>query len=374
MVGNINLNYSAWTNRRAYNLAKKADTDENKGLQGSEVTDFVRSSIDNNIKKSEIYGLMGLTLSNARKTSTRAVADWSDADFKKAADFYNDNMTSYQRYSVSSKTYDILQDRLYKMEKGIDQALIDCDAYSDIMIVPRWHYRYYPRFEDRLINFDIADLRERTTKDMTSLQELKDKIEYIIEEANGETEHKSPTKTEYDVEAMAQKHLGMSYKEFAEKYKDELEFCKTVTYADFNHMDATQAEVYRKAKAYAKEMLTTTINEAHTVNWNIGERKLEETMKASGDMYTISEFEDDGITEQGLSEIKSGIMYQSFKEALIDKYNELKDSGEDNPETSVESAKSEEKPKKPVKCIINGALVVINPDGTIYNLNGQRIK
>jgi hypothetical protein len=37
-------------------------------------------------------------------------------------------------------------------------------------------------------------------------------------------------------------------------------------------------------------------------------------------MFTISEFEYDGITKEGLSEIKSGIMYKAFEEALIEKH------------------------------------------------------
>ena len=277
-------------------------------------------------------------------------------------------MDTTQRYSVTQKTYENMEERLYKMEKEIDKAFLECDAYHDIIIVPRWHYRFYPRFNDQLINFDIEDLRNRTTKDMESLQALKDKANSIIEEANGETTHTEPEKTHYDVDEIAQKHFGMSYEEFAAKYKDELDYCKYVTYADLRLMNDTQAYVYGRAKAYAAEMLNITINEAHNVNWNIGDKKLDATLKTSGDMMTISDFEYDGITDKGLAEIQSGITYKSFEDALIDKYNELKNA------TAIDSAETETKPQKPIKKIVNGKLLIFNPDNSIYDLNGNRIK
>ena len=253
------------------------------------------------------------------------------------------------------------------MEKAIDQAMMKCDAYKDIVIVPRWHYRFYPNFDDRLINFDIDELRQVTTRDMASLHELKDRLEYIVEEANGIESHTEPDKTEYDVDVLAQKYLGMSYQEFASKYKNELEFCKTVTYADFASMNETQRMVYSKAKAYAKEMLQTTILEAHTVNWDIGERKVDETLKATNDMYLISDFEYDGITKEGLAQIQSGIMYKAFEEALISKYQELDPDG-------VESVKGTKTVNEAKKIIVNGVVFIYHPDGKVYDEAGRRIK
>lgn len=294
----------------------------------------------------------------------------SNPDFEKAIDYYNKKMNYNQRYDVTTNTYDNLQTRLYNMEKAINQAYIDCEAYSDINIVPRWYYRFYPYFEDKLINFDIDNLRERTTNDMESLHELKDKIAYIIEEANGETTHKEPTKTEYDVDILAQKHFGMSYAEFSETYKNELDFCKTVTYADLIAMNETQRYVYAKAKAYAKEMLLTTINEAHVVNWDTGEKKLEETLKASGDMYIISEFEDDGITNENLSQIQSGIMFKAFEDALLNKYYELNINKTDN----ISNTKIQSKLKKSVKYFKNGKVIIVSPNDSSCDLNGQKLR
>ena len=364
---NINVDYSNWANQKAIQIAKQADKDGVKGLQGQEIADFMRTALSNNISKAEVFELMGLKLSSNRASDVNRVSVPENPNFDKAAEYYNTKMDYNQRYQVTQNTYTNLEQRLYNMEKNINQAYQDCEAYSDIMIMPRWHYSFYPYFEDRLINFNIDEIRTRTANDMESLHQLKDKVEYIMEEANGTTEHNEPAKTQYDIEALAQTYLGMSYEEFAETYKDELEFCKTVTYADLTSMNETQRMVYAKAKAYAKEMLTVTINEAHTVNWDVQERKLDETMKATGDMYTISEFEDDGITQEGISKLESGIMYKAFEQALIDKYNEL------NP-TDVKEIESDSSAKKPIKRIVNGAVLVFNPDGSVYDLKGNKIK
>lgn len=359
------IDYSVWNNQKAIQIAKNIDQDGVKGLQGKEIFDFVKTAKENKIEKTELFELMGLNISKNRAASL--VSRPSNPEFDKAVEFYNKELDLYQRSKVTSKAYDNLETRMYNMEKSIDNAFLECEAYADIVIVPRWHYRFYPLFDDKLINFDIDEIRERTTKDMASLNELRDKVEYIIEEANGETEHTTPKQNDYDVEKLAQKHLGMSYEEFAEKYKDELEFCKTVTYADLASMNETQRMVYAKAKAYAKEMLEITINEAHNTNWDIGDRKVEETLKASGDMFAISDFEDEGITDEGIANLKSGIMFKAFEEALIAKYREM------NP-TSVYGVEAKSTAKGPKKVIVNGVTLIYNPDGSVYNLNGQRIK
>ena len=353
----LDIDYSKWSDKNAAELAENIDTDGVKGLQGKEISKFAVSAMDNE--------LIGLTTAKTR-AGNRASKP-SNPAFEKAVNYYNDKMNSYQRYAVTQNTYTKLEERLYKMEHDINQAYVDCDAYSDIMIVPRWHYRYYPRWEDNLINFDIDDIRTRTKNDMDSLHQLKDKVEYIMEEANGVTTHTEPERTPYDIEDLAQKYLKMSYEDFAKEYKEKLDYFKTVTYEDIASMDSDTRAIYAKVKAYAREMLQTTVNEAHTVNWDIGERKTEETLKASGDMFTISEFEYDGITEEGLSEIKSGIMYKAFEEALIEKHRELDPTG-------IKEAKTEAKPNQPVKRVVNGSLLIFNPDGSIYDTAGKRIK
>ncbi len=355
------IDYSNWANTKLQAYAKQVDKDGVKGLNGQEIFEFARLAKTNNVERTEIAALLGANFSQKM-----SLPENRNPEFNKAAECYNDKMDSNERSEVTNNTYNNLQTRLYEMEKAVDDAFIECDAYKDMVIMPRGYYRYYPYFNDRLTNFDIEEIRNLTSKDMDSLHELKDKIEYIMENANGETEHNEPQRTEYDIEALAEKHLGMSYEEFASKYGAELEFCKTVTAADFSSMTETQRMVYRKAKAYAAEMLTTTINEAHTVNWDAGERKLEETLKATDDMYVISEFETDGITEDGLNSLKSGIMYKAFEEALVAKYKELEPSG-------IKEIQADKKDGVK-KVLINGQILIFTPDGSVYDTSGRRIK
>ena len=382
------IDYSVWINKQAAQIASSVDKDGVKGLQGKEIFDFTKAAKDNKIDKTEVYELLGLNVSKTRAGSTKAREH--SPEFDKAVEFYNSSMNSSQRYSVTRQAEMNITEILGDMERDINAAYQDCAAFNDpdMMVVRMSPYRYYmyPRFYDRLLNFDIDEIRTRTTKDMDSLNEIRDKIEYIMEKANGETTHTTPQKTEYDVDAIAQKHLGMSYEEFAQKYPKELENCKYVTYASLYNMDATQADVYSRAKSYAAEMMDITLSEAHNLHWDIQERKLYESLDASSDIYLISDFEFEGITPEGLAEFKSGISLNGFEQALIDKYNELKPEEEpDNPDEpdipdepdepdAITSAESESKPQKPVKRVVNGAVLIFNPDGTVYNLNGQRIK
>ena len=285
---------------------------------------------------------------NETNTTVSSIRSFNSTnpDFDKAVDYYNDKMTYSERYEVTRNTYTNLENRLYDLEKELDKAFQNCEAYQDIVIVPRWHYRFYPRFNDQLINFDLDELRTRTTKDMASLYKLRDDAACIFEKANGVEKHIEPEKIKYDVDEIATKHLGMSYKEFAESYKEELEFCKTVTYADLYTMSDSQKYVYYKAKAYAEDMLTTTVLEAHTVNWDISEKKVDETIKATNDMYSITDFEYDGITEREFNNIKSGITLKAFEDALLEKYK-------DYLKTAILNTNTDTIIKKPTKHISN---------------------
>ena len=361
------IDYSTWRNPTLQAIAKQSDKDGIKGLNGIEIFDFARTAKEQGIDNRTISELLGMEFSSKKPSEPLKSRNNRDPQFDHAVNYYNDKMDYNARYKVTNKTYSDLETRLYNMEKSIDQAFIDCAAYQDIVIVPRSYYKFYPYYNDRLLNFDIDEIRNLTSKDMNSLHELKDKIEHIMEEANGETEHNEPVRTEYDIEALAQKHLGMSYSEFVSKYSAELEFCKTVTAADLSSMTDTQRMVYSKAKAYATEMLNTTINEAHTVNWDAGERKLDETSKSTDDMIKISDFEYDGITEEGLNEIKSGIMYSAFEEALVEAYKNSDDSG-------VESVHKDNTSPKPRKILENGEIRIYSPDGSVYDTSGRKIK
>ena len=314
------------------------------------------------------------------KSATRKYNS-ENSDFNNAVNFYNDKMSYDDRYSVTRNTYDNLEIRLYNMEKDIDKAFQECEAYQDIVIIPRWHYRYQNRFEKELLNFDIDDIRNRTTKDMQSLYELRDKVNSVIEKANGDKEHQKIERPKYDVDEIAKKHLGMSYDEFKEKYKDEIERFKVFSIPDVKLGDTELLETYLKARDYVIEMLNKTVLEAQTTNWDIGEQKVEEALKTNEDMNVISDFEYDGITKKGLDEINSGISFQAFEDALIKKYNEYKSSegqntnGEQKPDetTSVDS-KELNNVTKTVKLVKNGKIIISSPDGSVYDLSGRQVE
>lgn len=315
-------------------------------------------TFSNNLIKGDVFERSNVKSEQVDKMSQKD----SDDDLKNAIDSYN-KLDYYERSELTYETSDSVQSKLYKMERRIDDAFANCKAYQDICIIPRWHYRYYPYMQEKLINFDIQEIRTRTDADMNSLQDLKDKIEYAIEDANGEKEHSKPAITHYDIEELAQKHLGMSYEDFDKEYHDELEFCKTVTYADFNLMNERQTFVYRKAKAYAKEMLETTINEARNTRFNYGERLLDETNKTSDDLNTITDFELDGIKDGSWTKLKSGIVINSFKEVL-------KKNLSDNTPNGIRDLTTKPLMTKSIKKIENGEVVVMTPNGLKYNTNG----
>ncbi len=316
-------------------------------------------SQSNGLVKEDIFERSNVKSEQVNKTSQKN----SDYDLKNAIDSYN-NLDYYDRSAITYETSDSVQSKLYRMEHRIDNAFANCKAYQDICIIPRWNYRYYPYIQDKLINFDIQEIRTRTDADVKSLQDLKDKIEYVIEDANGEKEHKKPETTNYDIEELAQKHLGMSYEDFDKEYHNELEFCKTVTYADFNLMNERQAFVYGKAKAYAKEMLETTINDARNTRLDYGERLLDETNKTSDDLISLTDFEFDGINDENWAKLKSGIVINSFKEVLMKNF-----SG--NNQNGINDLITKPSLTKTIKKIENGEVVVITPNGLKYHVNGR---
>lgn len=358
----VKINYHQGKNFTGDALFDKAENNGNKYQSGIVV--FTQENKTQNIERTNLYENLGVSFSSAKSLKLPV----QNPEFVAASEYYNNQLEVYERGNVTQKAYSNLEERLYKMEKGIDDAFIDCQAYQDIVIVPRWHYRYYPYVNDKLMQFDIEEIRNITAKDMQSLQDLKERIECVIAEANGEENYQKPEPTHYDIEELAQKHLGMTYADFAKLYKDELEFCKTVSSADLNAMNETQRMVYSKAKAYAAEMIQTTINEAHTTNWDAGNRKVDETMKATDDMLLLSDFETDGITEEGLSQIKSGILYKAFEDAVIEKY---KTSCIDN----ISKQTSQQASVKNIKKFnARNKRVEIQSGAFIYDTNGKRIQ
>ena len=380
--------YSNRMNQGAFQSARNLKNEEKTDLQSDPAAALSNSGDVSKTETSDSYKNMGLKLSGTRADAlgNREISP----EFQEAIDFYNDNMSYSQRHSVTNQAENNIIAALSKMEQDINTAYIECAAFKDpnIMVVRNSPYRHYiyPRWYDRLLHFDVDALRKQTTDDMNSLNEIRDKVEYIMEAANGDSEHHTPPKTEYDVDKIAEEYLETSYEDFAEKYPNELEKCKYVTFADIGNMNETEAYVYGRAKAYASAMLDITTNDAHNTHWDIQERKLYEALAASDAIYAISECEYDGITPEGLAGIDSPIAYNAFETALIEKYEPLKPAdttpdenpddgaGDDETETSIQNTEASNVQQKPVKRVVNGAVLIFNPDGSVYNIYGQRIK
>ena len=149
-------------------------------------------TFSNNLIKEDVFEKSNIKSEQADKTFQKD----SDNDLKNAINNYN-KLDYYNRSKLTYETSDSVQSKLYKMERRIDDVFANCRAYQDICIIPKWHYRYYPYMQEKLINFDVQEIRTRTDADMKSLQNLKDKIEYSIEDANGEKEHNNPKQMQY---------------------------------------------------------------------------------------------------------------------------------------------------------------------------------
>ena len=323
------INYTKWQNSNALKFAEQADDDKIKGLNRAiEIFNLVKFALESKVQKADLNELFNTEVPSAR---TRAALNSREisTEFQKAIDYYNTVMGSYQKYNITQDTYLALEKVLSEMEQGINEAFNNCKAYSEILITPSWYYRFYPYLMNHLDSFDIEEIRTKTSESMESLQNLKQEVEDIIAKAGGKEKGDTVERTSYDIEALAVKHLGMSYKDFAKNNRSIIEKCKTMTLAGMASLTPSEADAYSRLQAYAKEMIEITVQEAHTVRWNAGDRKVEETLKATGDMYKISEFEYDGISEQGLNELESDIMYNTFKKTLIDAYNKINPDGMD---------------------------------------------
>jgi len=360
------IDYSLWdTQTKA--IARRVDTDDNNGLNGIEIFNFARTALKSNVQADKISELLGFSAAKTRGSDESANSRAKTSEFDAAIKYFN-SLSYWDRGDIIDESDKNLTNRLYNMESGVRKALADCEAYNNIIVMARWHYRYYPYHytpvrNDPFMNFDIEEIRTKTTKDMKSLDELKYNIECAIEEAKGNEKPKNNFKSDYDVDKMALKHLGMSYKDFAKKYKDEIEFCKQVTYADYASMTPTQRDVYGKLRNYAIEMLDTTIVTAQMANIDANNRISEETLKATNDMITLMDFQYDGITDSGLNRLESDITYKALEEALIKSYRK----------TDIDSPQADNNENKRKKVIGKNG-VEIRDNGKKYNLAGHQVK
>ena len=361
MTDNIRIDYSSWENDKK-KIAQIYDKDEIQGLNGKEIIDFTAHMINEKQDKTDIMELMGLSVKRTRAGSKDNSQTYSE-EFNIARKYYNDNLDYNERHKITEAAYNIGYEKLHTMEQAINKAYEVCQVYQDINVMTRPrrpYYRYYPTYNE-LITFDLDEIRKMTTEDIKSLNMLRKNVQKAIDEANNRKEPSDVKQVEYDVDEIAKEFLPKEYKnyeEFAKANRGTLEKCKT---ANFASMTKEEQDVYLIAKNYAKKMLSLTVDEARTARWDTGEQLLNETNKFTDDMWDISNFEYDDITDEGLAEIDSGIMFSSFEEALIKATA-----------TGIKNTKNDENKAK--KRIIKGHLEIRQPDGKVYNSLGQRIK
>ena len=72
------IDYSAWGNQQAKEIAQKVDKDGVKGLQGTEIFHFVREAKSSNIDKAEVFELMGVNISGTRASSSGTIRPKSE--------------------------------------------------------------------------------------------------------------------------------------------------------------------------------------------------------------------------------------------------------------------------------------------------------
>ena len=286
-----------------------------------------------------------VVIENTRSAKVKA---FTGEEFKRAREYYNSlAQWSPERQKVTYTTYEKGQDLLYKMEKDYDQAFINCETYSDIILPrPRWPWR-----RRDITDFNIVEMKQRLEEDMEALNELKDTLQIIFENANGEETHTAPERIEYDFDKMAKDKLGMPFEQFVEQ--------NGTYYASGNPNEA-----YVKAKSYVNAMTDFVRDQAYLVRWDSGEDLQNETSKYLDNMYGISDMEYTGITDEALNGITSGIMKRAFEAALIEQFSTV---GIDS--TTVDRTKIGKYYDKNKK-----QTYIFTPNGKKYDISGKEVK
>ncbi len=337
----FNIDYSQWSNPLVKRAVECADTDDIFGLSKEEVSVFV--------KKAEDAGFETDMIDNLVKSSLK---EYDNGQLAKAIDYFN-KLSYYERSDVMTRTGELGYQRCSKMEQDYNSAFEQCEAYKLIKARP-------DRFEDK-IRFDFQEVHDDVDKALKSLNELKDKLQKIIENANGVKKHTIPEMTQYDLDEIANRILGMSYEEFINSY--DLEFTKSTTINDLNN---EQKIIYDKARAYVKEIKKLARDELQNTRWDWGEKLSDETRKYSDASVQLVDYTDEDyiLTENAIDNLSSGIVRESFKEALFEKYNatgiNLTQENEESPNGKFYNTQTHQ--------------VEIIKDGQNFDLNGKKRK
>lgn len=345
-MSDFKIDYSRWINQDAIRIAENVDKDGIKGLSRIEIFNFMKAVENENIDSLSISAKSN----QPRKTSSKKSVS---AELQAAIDYFNikDDQTEKRRKSIVDAAYSKGETILSQLSSDINKAFVDCEAYGNITLTPRRWFRWYRPIE--FVNFDLAEIQNDAKNNIVSLNKLQDDLQTAFENAHGvpKEEHQKPKNIDIDMEALAQKYLGMSYEEFEAEYKDELEIIKTITTAQLVSPDTPQRvkDAHYKAQQYAYDLTAREKEVMRDIRTDSGYREMEETFDYGNNMMIIEDMKDDGITEENFAQLTNPIMYRVFTEALL----------EANKGNGIDLNSAETFIPKSVKGVLDGKMLVV---------------
>ena len=362
-MSDFQINYSKWA-EKWINFAQKYDTDGIQGLSKTELIQLVGDIKDENVDTVTIRA-------NLKKVSGTKTSSSIPVELQAAVNYFNinDDDTEDRRSNIVGNTYTKGEAILHALTSDIDNTHENCAAYKNINLIPKKWFRWYRPVE--FVNFDLREIQEDAIKNITSLNKLQDDIQKAFETAHGtpEAEHITPKSVDIDMETFAQNYLGMSYEEFAQKYKDELEKIKTITNAELNSANTPQSlkDVHYKAQQYAYALTNREKEIMRDVRTESGNREKQEVFDYGDNMYVVEDMKLYGITPENFEKITNPVMYRAFTGALSDAYQTATDIEVLNTDSSKNIHAKEVK-------TINGTACFKGKDGHWYTFSGVCIK
>ena len=362
-MSEFKIDYSRWMNNDVLRIAESVDKDGIKGLSRIEIFDFMKAV--------ECENVDSLTISKKSNRSKASSQKRIPSELQAAINNFNieDENTEERRRAIVDNAYTKGEEIMHQLSSDINQAYVDCKAYSNITLIPKRWFRWYKPAE--FVNFDLAEIQKDAKINIQSLNKLQDDIQTAFEKAHGtpKEEHQKPKDVDIDMEALAQQHLGMSYEEFEAEYKDELEIIKTITTAELNSADTPQRvkDAHYKAKQYAYNLTAREKDVMRDVRTESGNREMQETFDYGDNIMVIEDMKLYGITEENFAKLTNPIMYRAFTEALQEAYGDT-----DIIESPKDDKIQEHRAKKAE--MIDGVPCIQGRDGHWYTLGGIRMK
>ena len=312
-MSEFQIDYSRWANPDAIRIAKSVDKDGINGLSRVEVFDLMKTA--------EFENIDSFTVSKKSKQQKVSSQTQIPYELQVAIDYFNirDDQTNQRRRTIVDNTYAKGEEIMHQLSSDINEAYVNCRAYENITLIPRRWFRWYRPTD--FVNFDLAEIQKDAKENIQSLNKLRDDLQTAFETAHGtpKNEHQKPEDVDIDMEALALQHLGMSYEEFEQEYKDELEIIKTITTAELNSPNTPQRvkDAHYKAKQYAYNLTAREKEIMRDTRTESGNREMQEVFDYGDSMMIIEEMKDDGITEENFAQLTNPIMYRAFVDTLM---------------------------------------------------------